>query len=601
MTDLIIDAQTIVEALKVLVIQERLAQQEESASLDYLSLKAQVALGYALDGLVLVSQRSGELGFQISENNSRFRPGDTLIIRCQKVKFDGTLLSIEPKAGGIVQLVFRVSKIPAELPKGPWTVLGTDADHLAVVMKALEKLQPGAPGWGLAKRLSGETDTQLKELTGPQLREVEELYQSMISAIPLERHLDPSQLNVFMRCLATPAVLGVQGPPGTGKTFVLAYVIEALARRGKRVVLVAPTHQAVNNALSAIHALFPARRLIKYGDEFKSEGLSPDIPIISSIQALPVETHETIVGLSYQAAIQRLMISDHKALSPHVLVIDEAGQLPLSQGICAGLCGAGSILLFGDDQQMPPVFSSDVSENSYALSIFAQLRKVVPDAIRMLEITYRLNSELCRSIAKAFYDSSGNISLRPSIQAGSRTFRAAFSADSSDPFQNSVLRSDHSLVWVCVPETIGLQHNPKEALIAAQLISFCLHHGLDASEVAVVTPFRRQAMLIRNLLGSALEKDALLPIIDTVERVQGATVEMVVVSLCASQPDYVASLAGFLFSPNRMNVAISRARTKAIILASPDIFNVTPLEYQGLQFRNKCEKLFEQGHHLYCP
>jgi len=83
-----------------------------------------------------------------------------------------------------------------------------------------------------------------------------------------------------------------------------------------------------------------------------------------------------------------------------------------------------------------------------------------------------------------------------------------------------------------------------------------------------VTPFRRQAALIRNRRQAQLPAGARLPIIDTVERVQGLTVELVVVSLCASEPNYVASVLPFLCSPNRLNVAISRARTKVVLVAS---------------------------------
>lgn len=86
-----------------------------------------------------------------------------------------------------------------------------------------------------------------------------------------------------------------------------------------------------------------------------------------------------------------------------------------------------------------------------------------------------------------------------------------------------------------------------------------------------------------------------LPIVDTVERVQGLTVELVAVSLCASDRDYVRSLASFLLSPNRLNVAISRARTKVVLAASADIFNEVPEEYDSLLAQRTWRELLERA------
>jgi hypothetical protein len=66
-----------------------------------------------------------------------------------------------------------------------------------------------------------------------------------------------------------------------------------------------------------------------------------------------------------------------------------------------------------------------------------------------------------------------------------------------------------------------------------------------------------------------------------------------------SQPDYVTSLANFLFSPNRLNVAVSRARRKAIVISSPYLFDVLPLELQGIMGRNLCKGLLGQGHNVF--
>ena len=147
---------------------------------------------------------------------------------------------------------------------------------------------------------------------------------------------------------------------------------------------------------------------------------------------------------------------------------------------------------------------------------------------------------------------------------------------------------EHSFVWLQIADTTCTQHNLAEAMAVSDLVGRCLLAGLSTEDIAVVTPFRRQAMRIRSILSSILPSGVSCPIVDTVERVQGLTVEVILVSLCASDMDYVTSEAGFLLSPNRMNVAVSRARTKAIVLASPVILNLVPADYAALQARDLC-------------
>jgi superfamily I DNA and/or RNA helicase len=97
---------------------------------------------------------------------------------------------------------------------------------------------------------------------------------------------------------------------------------------------------------------------------------------------------------------------------------------------------------------------------------------------------------------------------------------------------------------------------------------------MQSHDIIIATPFRLQAAAVRRLLQQRLGAEATLPIIDTVERIQGLTVELAIYSLCASDNRFVAQTAAFLFSPQRLNVAISRARGKAIVLASPQALNI---------------------------
>ena len=91
--------------------------------------------------------------------------------------------------------------------------------------------------------------------------------------------------------------------------------------------------------------------------------------------------------------------------------------------------------------------------------------------------------------------------------------------------------------------------------------------------IAVITPYRRQVRLIRSLLLAADIPPKEMPLVDTVERLQGQQVDMIILSFCSSDQSYINDVAGFLFDINRTNVMISRAKTKVVILASPNVIN----------------------------
>ncbi len=98
----------------------------------------------------------------------------------------------------------------------------------------------------------------------------------------------------------------------------------------------------------------------------------------------------------------------------------------------------------------------------------------------------------------------------------------------------------------------------------------------------------RQGCSVRRLvqisLGDAFE---VVPVVETIERVQGLTVDLVIFSLCTTDIEYASKVAAFLFSPNRPNVAVSRARTQVIVIACDRICNAIPNDHNGLLALNR--------------
>jgi len=127
---------------------------------------------------------------------------------------------------------------------------------------------------------------------------------------------------------------------------------------------------------------------------------------------------------------------------------------------------------------------------------------------------------------------------------------------------------------------------PEARVVAEIVLDRLVRQRGDPRDIAVVSPFRAQLRLIRTLVKRGLSAAGLtlpLPVIDTVERIQGQERDLVVVSLAASDPDHLAGdAAAFFYSANRLNVTLTRARTKLIIVASPLAFTAFPKTMAGL-------------------
>jgi DNA replication ATP-dependent helicase Dna2 len=118
--------------------------------------------------------------------------------------------------------------------------------------------------------------------------------------------------------------------------------------------------------------------------------------------------------------------------------------------------------------------------------------------------------------------------------------------------------------------------------VACELVQALLHAHVPAAEIGIVTPYRAQARLIRNQLRRLKMDEVILKsiLVDTVERMQGQEREVVLISLTTSNPSFAELLAEFYFQPERLNVAITRPRTKLIIIGSRYVLQVKPEDLQ---------------------
>jgi hypothetical protein len=392
----------------------------------------------------------------------------------------------------------------------------------------------------------------------------------------------------------------IEGPPGTGKTYLLAWMLIALwleaadAGRPLRLAVSALTHQAIDNVLRKVQQLlqeplvktFPGRclkwgrRLSLADDADAEDGLTYAESAADVLQVPYLILGATGFGL-YQ------LFDSHKGHFPAFfdwVIIDEASQMLLPQALLSLVYGKGQYIFCGDVQQLPPVVRGPQATQGEAQpdrSILAHLLATYDATVRVrLNETYRLNQALCQLPSRLWYQGD----LRPA--AGNATARLVVPAVQHADVLDAVLDPQRPATLVLAAHTTDHQQSWLEVDIIAMLAVRLLHtYGIESQRLAILAPHRAQNDAIRQRLSHLLAchqaADVMaLPVIDTVERLQGAERDVVLFSLTTSDPDHLES--PFLNNPHRFNVAITRARHKLIVVGSRAFFDLVPRTEAGL-------------------
>jgi len=394
--------------------------------------------------------------------------------------------------------------------------------------------------------LMGETQPQLDH----------ETYENVLEGFgePDENSVEwhPSQQDAIASCVAAGDAFLVQGPPGTGKTRVLAEVARRLVERGERLLITGPTHRGIHNALAAANAALPEGvPILKIGpaplgdapvkchDSFAETDLA-DCPEPYVIGATPYALWSKKRGL--------------RNANFDTILFDEASQITPLLAAMAMLRGEKS-LFFGDDRQLPPVVIADTGTPPRLRSVFGVLKNRDFDCL--LEETWRLSEPLAAWPSATFY---GN-------RLACRHDRRLHLSPAS-PLPE--LAADPALVLRRCGGANHTVRSDEEAQLAADLVRSLVRGGMQPERIGIVTPFRAQAARIRKILSIVPDLPGIhrLVVADTVDRFQGQERDAMILTFASSRPDFILRIADFLFQPERLNVAVTRARLKTIILAS---------------------------------
>ncbi len=381
------------------------------------------------------------------------------------------------------------------------------------------------------------------------------------------RGLNAAQIEFGAQAIGGDAVTLVQGPPGTGKTRLLGEILALLCGAGCRMALCAFTHRAVDQALLTVRKLAPQLPVFKLADRPEPELVAQGVRIVSPKRASMIPRKGALVG-GTAFALAKLPEAERF----HVTVFDEAGQMPIPHAL-AGLLLAERWMFFGDHKQLPPVISAQHADAEACASIFDHLSQRYP--CPMLDVTYRMNDRVCAVVSELFYGGA----LRPEPSVGAR--RLPFVAGGRF---DAVLDPDQAVVFARIDHLQPGMRSQAEANLAADLVEEIVRrHGVPPAEVAVIAPFRAQVRVIRSALQRKAIADADAIVIDTVERIQGQERDVIVLSLAVGDPDALERRGTFFLSTHRLNVALSRARVKAIVVGSLSAFEAVPSDVEGLR------------------
>ena len=367
--------------------------------------------------------------------------------------------------------------------------------------------------------------------------------------------------------------VAVQGPPGAGKTFLASHVIARLVAEGAKVGVVAQSHAVIENLMLACCARdgFDVSRAVR----LRGKSVTPDAPWSEVSDPELVELISGAGGLLFGGTVWDY-VSERRvpAGSLDVLVVDEAGQFSLTNTVAAARA-ARSVLLLGDPQQLPQVstgvhpYPVDVSALGWLSDGAAALD---PRFGYFLGESWRMDSALCERVSWLSYDGA----LASAAATAGRALQGVAPGVVSYPVEHAgcSVRSvqEAQAVVDCVRELLGREWVPAAGAEP---------RPLAAEDCIVVAAYNAQVDCVREaLIAAGLADSSGAGVrVGTVDKFQGQEAAVVLVSLASSRVDSGRG-AGFVLSPNRLNVAVSRGQWQAVLVHSPWVARSVPQDVE---------------------
>ncbi|KAK5956257.1 DNA replication endonuclease-helicase Dna2 [Knufia fluminis] len=391
----------------------------------------------------------------------------------------------------------------------------------------------------------------------------------------------------------------VLGMPGTGKTTTIAHIIRALVSQGKSVLLTSYTHTAVDNILLKIKDdNIPVLRLGSVGK------VHPDVQSFADLSGIPKKSMEELErSWANSKVVATTCLSINHGIFNHRIfdycIVDEASQITLP--VCLGpIRMAHTFILVGDHYQLPPlVQNKEAQEGGLDISLFKLLSDAQPPSVVNLEHQYRMAEDIMLLSNQLIYNGrlkcgTAAVASRtlqiPNLQAAldAHHHRPGGSTQQSQPkpctpqnincwlrialtpSSRCILLNTDTITPTPTEVLTGSNQritNPTESLLTAQLLTTLIRSGVPPKSIGVITFYRSQLALLRHdvkaIAGSAAAAEVEM---HTADKYQGRDKEVILLSCVRSNS--ARNVGELLKDWRRVNVAITRARSKMVVLGS---------------------------------
>lgn len=371
---------------------------------------------------------------------------------------------------------------------------------------------------------------------------------------------NPIQNEAVEKILGTKNYSLIQGPAGTGKTYVIAKSAIELAKQGEKVLITAFTNRAVDNVckyllengfqsfvrLGSSHSI--QKEIRDYTiDAYKKQDSEKSVGEIIAEYPIIVATTTTISSPVFEK------------LGTQTIIIDEASQMT-EPTVLSSLIEGNRFILVGDHKQLPPVVQSvKAQKENMSVSLFERLAESNPNSIHLLTHQFRMNEKLVEFSNNKFYDNKLE-SFDNLVKFQNLLELPNYKTDYTQFGCPEIYDPKHPLIFVPVHGIFEHEKkfNIEEAKVVSDIITNLLKLGLTSNQIGIICPYRGQVAEIRRNLPPTIT-------VDTVDRFQGSDRELIILSLTET---ISKSKRGFT-DARRLNVAITRAKKKLIIVGDP--------------------------------
>jgi predicted RecB family nuclease len=510
------------------------ASKEEDDLLDDLDALA----GLEAIGPVEQVKRSFARSYRFPLQETKLRPGKGATVPV----FDGPPISVS-----ITDMDRRARQVTVKAGPGKDYLLG-DRVNLH-------------PDWPLdPKPIPGALRDVIADQCGPgAYRAVDDLLSRTAPRLktgPLMPVADPVAGTIAAVGAMDDTVLPIQGPPGTGKTYVTARAILTLVRKGARVGVTSNSHEAIRNVLmGCLSALededLPITLDLVHKTSGGDDGYPDDCPVRRTTSNDEAASGRHVVG-----ATAWFFSRDENVQAFDWLFVDEAGQVGLANMVAMGRA-ARNIVLVGDPRQLPQVVQGahpDPANLSCLDWMLGEHATVPPNRGIFLPVSRRMHPDVCRFISDQVYE--GRLASHPdTVRQAVRGTRFPEAGAFWVPVQHE------GNAQIASEEVEAIRASVTDLLKGTWTDKDGTTRPIRASDIIVVAPYNAQVNALRDALLDTIR-------VGTVDKFQGQEAPVCLVSMTASSAEETSRGMEFLFSLNRINVAVSRAKGLALVFGA---------------------------------